>query len=327
MKLMEELKRRRNKIEKDMEEIFTEKEDHLLWDHMFYYPELGGKKLRPFLAIITAEAFGESEKKAMPYAISLEMVHNFTLVHDDIMDQDNLRRGKKTLHKKVGEPFAINAGDGLFALAFKILSQTEVEDETLRRLLNELSSSIIKVAEGQQEDIAFEDTFEINEDDFMQMIEKKTAYLFRAATRGGAMIAGCEDEEIEKMGAYARKMGLAFQIQDDYLDVVGEKGKIGKDFGSDIKKGKRTLMVIKALSKLPRDKKERLIDILEKEDNDPRDIEEAIDLMRDAGAIEYAKGLAQKYAEEAKKELDVVPSREHRLLLEEVVDFMVSREK
>ncbi len=327
MKLMEELNRRKNKIEKDIEEIFEKKGDHPLWESMYYYPELGGKKLRPFLAMVTTRAFGGSEEKARPYAIALELVHNFTLVHDDIMDQDDLRRSRKALHKKIGEPLAINAGDGLFTLSFKILSETEVEGETLRSLLDELSTSIIKVAEGQEEDIRFEDTFDITEEDFINMIEKKTAYLFRAATRGGAMIAGCEEEEVEKMGEYARKMGLAFQIQDDYLDLVGEEGKIGKDFGSDIEKGKRTLMVIKALSELSTKKKERLMDVLEKEDNDPEEIEEAIDLMKEAGAVEYSKRLAQTYAEEAKSELEVVPEENYRALLEDLVDFMISREK
>ncbi|MBS3780985.1 MAG: polyprenyl synthetase family protein [Candidatus Thermoplasmatota archaeon] len=326
MDLIEEMEERKEVVEQRMEEIFRKERAHPLWEYMFYYPESGGKKLRPFLAMITAEAFGESKNKALPYGISLELVHNFTLVHDDIMDQDDLRRGKPTLHQKIGDAEAINAGDGLFALSFNILSQTDVEGEKIRRLLEELSSSILKIAEGQEEDMRFEDTFEIREEDFIQMIKKKTAYLFSAATRGGTMIADCDDKEIERMGNFAKKMGIAFQIQDDYLDLVGDEDKIGKDVGSDIKEGKRTLMVIKALSELPERKKDRLIEILE-EDNDQEDIKEAMDLMRDARAIEYSKNLAKTYAEEAKSELEIVPDPEYRSILEEVVDFVISREK
>jgi len=325
MKLIEEMEDRKEIIEQRIEEIFEKKSEHPLWDHMAYYPGSGGKKLRPFLAMVSTGAFGKSESKAVPYGLAVELVHNFTLVHDDIMDQDELRRGRATLHSKIGDSDAINAGDGLFALSFNMLSQTDVDGEKIRRLLAELSSSVLKIAEGQEEDMRFEETFEIKEDDFIQMIEKKTGYLFSAATKGGAIIAGSREKEIEKIGEYARKMGIAFQIQDDYLDLVGEKDKIGKDVGSDIMEGKRTLMVIKSLSELPENKKDRLIDILE-EDNTQEDIKEAMDLMEDAGAIEYSKNLARTYAEEAKSELDVIPDPNYRNIFEEVVDFVISRE-
>jgi len=318
---------RKEVIEERIEKIFVKKNEHPLWEYMAYYPESGGKKLRPFLAMISTGGFGVSESKAVPYGIAVELVHNFTLVHDDIMDQDEMRRGKATLHRKIGDPNAINVGDGLFALSFNMLSQTEVEGEKIRALLAELSSSVLKIAEGQEEDLRFEKTFEIEEKDFIRMIEKKTAYLFSAATRGGAIIANCKNKEIEKMGEYARKMGIAFQIQDDYLDLVGDEDKIGKDVGSDIKEGKRTLMVIKALSELAERKKDRLIEILEEENNTKEEIKEAMDLMEDSGAIGYSKNLARSYAEEAKSELDIVPDSEYRRILKDVVDFVISREK
>jgi len=327
MGLIEEINDRKEIIEQRMEEIFVKKDEHPLWEYMAYYPESGGKKLRPFLTMVSTGSFGVSESKAVPYGIALELVHNFTLVHDDIMDQDEMRRGRATLHRKIGDPNAINAGDGLFALSFNILSQTEVEGEKVRTLLEELSSSILKIAEGQEEDLRFENTFEIEEEDFIRMIEKKTAYLFRAATRGAAIIADRGDKDIEKMGEYARKMGIAFQIQDDYLDLVGDQHKIGKDVGSDIKEGKRTLMVIKTLSETTERKKDRLIDILEGENNTRDEIKEAMDIMEDTGAIEYSKNLAKSYAEEAKSELDIIPDPEYRSILEEVVDFVISRER
>ncbi len=327
MDMIKELEDRKELIDRKIKQLFEDKKDHQLWKSMAYYPESGGKKLRPFLTMVSTGAFGESEEKAIPYALALELVHNFTLVHDDIMDQDELRRGEPTLYRKVGDAHAINAGDGLFALAFNILTQMEVDDEKIVKLLDELSSSVLRIAEGQEEDLSFERDFDIEEDDFIQMIEKKTAYLFRASTRGGAVIAGCNEEEIEAIGEYARKMGIAFQIQDDYLDLVGDEGKIGKDVGSDIKEGKRTLMVIKALSELTGERADRLLDILEKDDNTKAEIEEAIDLFEDAGAIEYSRNLARNYASQAKAELSVVPDNEYKKILEELVDFVINRDR
>lgn len=327
MDVIDELDQRKRKVEDRIDQIFDGDRDHPLWSSMAYYPRAGGKKLRPFLVMITTGAFDKSEEVALPYATALELVHNFTLIHDDIMDKDEMRRGKATLHKRIGEAHAINAGDGLFALAFKILSNTEVEDEKLRLLLEELSTSVVKVAEGQEEDISFEETYDITEEEFLDMIEKKTSYLFRAAARGGAIIGGGDEEEIRSMGEYARKMGVAFQIQDDYLDLVGDENKIGKDVGSDIKEGKRTLMVINALSELPEQKRKRLIEILEKEDNTTEEIRKALGLIEDAKAIQHSKDLAHEYAEEAKSELEILPDGKYKRMLEEIVDFMISREK
>lgn len=210
MELLDELDQRKKRIEEEIKDIFENNQDHPLWRSMAYYPKAGGKKLRPSLVMISTAAFDRPEEIAVPYAAALELVHNFTLIHDDIMDKDEKRRGKETLHRRIGEAHAINAGDGLFALAFKILSKTEVKDEKLRKLLRELSHSVVKVAEGQEEDVSFEETYEITEDEFISMIEKKTGYLFKAAARGGAIIGDGSEEEIEGMGEYARCMGIAF---------------------------------------------------------------------------------------------------------------------
>lgn len=327
MKVKKELEKRRVVVDKKIESIFEDSEKHPLWESMSYYPEGGGKKLRPFLAMVSAGALGEEEDKALPYGIAIELVHNFTLLHDDIMDDDEMRRGQKTLHKKIGDAHTINAGDGLFALSFKILSETEVPGESVRKLLKELSSSVIVIAEGQEEDMSFEGTFDITEEEFVTMIEKKTSYLFKAATRGGAIIADADPDEIEHMSEYARKMGVAFQIQDDYLDLVGDQEEIGKDAGSDIRRGKRTLMVIHALHNLDDDKKSRLIDVLEEKDNSIDEIKEAMDLMKSVGSLDYAKNLAEKYGSEAKKELEFLPESEYKEILVSLVDFMIHRNK
>ncbi len=287
--LFEEIDKRRLVVNEYLEELFVKKEEHILWEMMSLYPQAGGKKLRPFLAMISAGAFGIDEEKALHLGLSIELIHNFTLVHDDIMDQDELRRGVETVYKREGVSSAINTGDALFALAFKVLSKTELEGEAFRELLHEVAGSVLMVAEGQEEDMRFERTFDIEEDEFIEMIEKKTSFLFRACAKGGAIIAGASDEEKRSMSEYARKMGIAFQIQDDYLDLVGDEEKLGKPVGSDIRSGKRTLMIIHALNVLDDKKRHRLIDILEDENNTPAEVNEALEMLDRCGALRYAK--------------------------------------
>ena len=321
--LMEELQKRKKIIDEEIEELFEGK-DHPLWESMALYPLAGGKKLRPFLSMICAGALGAEEKKAMHPGICIELIHNFTLVHDDIMDDDDIRRGRKTLHRKKNMATAINAGDGLFALAFNILSKSDVDGEKIRDLLNEVSSAVVKVAEGQEEDMAFESSYSISEDEFIEMIDKKTSYLFQASARTGAIVAGASEEEIGYMGDYAKKMGIAFQVQDDYLDLVGDQGEIGKPVGSDIRAGKRTLMVIHALETLEGPKMERLIDILESK-NTKEEVTEAIDLLEETGSLDYAKKLAENYAKDAKESIEFLPESEYKDILKSLVDFMINR--
>lgn len=323
--LLEEIERRKKVIEDEIDTLFVGEEKNDLWNLMEWYPKGDGKKLRPFLAMITAGAMGEKEEKAVPLGVAVELIHNFTLVHDDIMDDDDIRRGKKTLHRKEGLPSAINAGDALFALSFKVLSRTEIERGGMRDLLEEISTSVIKVAEGQEEDMRFEETFDISESEFINMIEKKTSYLFRACARGGAIIAEGEDHEIKKMGEYARNMGIAFQIQDDLLDLVGDQKEIGKPVGSDIRRGKRTLIIINALENLSGQKCERLKEILRSENTD-EEVKEALDLLEESDSLSYCRELAEKYAAKSKENLEFLPESRYKKILNSLVDFMIQRE-
>ncbi len=321
--LRSEIQKRKKIIDIELEELFRDK-DHCLWENMAWYPLAGGKKLRPFLCMVSCGAFGGEEEDALIPGLSIELIHNFTLVHDDIMDDDDLRRGRITLHNKEGLPTAINVGDALFALSFRLISEMDDDPVKIKRILYEISNAILKVAEGQEEDMRFEKTFDIAEEEFIDMIEKKTSYLFRAAARCGAIVADAPEEHIEHMGEYARKMGIAFQVQDDYLDLKGEETDLGKPVGSDIKEGKRTLMVIHALENLERDDKERLIEILENECN-LTDVHDAIDLLEKNDSIEYCRRLAKDYACEAKEQIEFLPNNQQKRLLISLVDFMIER--
>ncbi|MFO8110485.1 MAG: polyprenyl synthetase family protein [Thermoplasmata archaeon] len=323
--IYEEIGKRKTIVEDYLDELFQKKDEHILWELMSIYPMAGGKKFRPFLAMISAGAFDEEEEKALHLGVCIELIHNFTLVHDDIMDDDELRRGVETVYKREGMSSAINTGDALFALAFEVLSKTDIDVDDFKDLLCEVASSVVKVAEGQEEDMRFERSFDITEEEFIGMIEKKTSCLFQACTKGGAIVGGASKEQREHMKEYARKMGIAFQIQDDYLDLVGEQEKIGKPVGSDIKSGKRTLIIIHALGILPDKKRERLIEILNCSNNTVYEVNEAMDMLEKCGSMDYAKKTAEKYAAEAKEELKILPESKYREILDNLVDLMIQR--
>ena len=253
----------------------------------------GGKKIRPSLVVLSSEAVGGTAEVAIKTAAAVELIHTFSLIHDDIMDKDEMRRGEPSVHVLWGESMAILAGDTLFSKAFETVLETPVNSISYERVLNALKTvvdSCIKICEGQASDMCFEGNFEVNEDEYMNMIYKKTGALIAAATRSGAIMGGGNPEEVETLTEYGRLIGLAFQIQDDYLDVVSEEENLGKPVGSDIVEGKMTLMVVHALSNASNKDKEELISILK--DGEDTDVERAIELFEKYGSINYARDIA-----------------------------------
>ncbi|HML05910.1 MAG TPA: short chain isoprenyl diphosphate synthase IdsA, partial [Methanobacterium sp.] len=227
-------------------------------DHLI---KAGGKKLRPVLVVLSSESVGGRSQDALKTAASMELIHTFSLIHDDIMDKDEMRRGKPSVHTLWGEPMAILAGDTLFSKAFEIVLETDTSNVDPKRVVEALKTvvdSCIKICEGQALDISFEGKLDVKEEEYMTMIYKKTAALIAAATKAGAIIGGGNDEQVEALSEYGRLIGLAFQIQDDYLDVVSDAEDIGKPVGSDIVEGKMTLMVVHALANASKEDKERL---------------------------------------------------------------------
>jgi geranylgeranyl diphosphate synthase type I len=294
-----------------------------------YYPMAGGKRLRPILAMASADALEEGAgRRALPYGCALELVHNFTLIHDDLMDEDELRRGRPTLHTVWDPASAINAGDVLFALAFEVISRTDVEAEVLRTLLSETARTVFEIGEGQQWDMDFEkaNPDEIGEGDYLRMIEFKTARLFEQAARGGARVAGADDVLAREMGLFAREMGIAFQIWDDYLDIFADQSKLGKDVGSDIRNGKLTLMALHALDHTRGESKERFLVTFGNPDASSEEVREAISIMESVGSINHARDLARKYARRAEEHLSRLPPSEHREFLRSLIYHMISRE-
>ena len=325
MDLKEILKERGVPIERALEKYLMVRPPNRLYNAMRHIPLAGGKRLRPIMAILTCEIVGGNPEKAIPYAASLETIHNFTLVHDDVMDDDDLRHGVDACHIVYGLPTAINAGDALFAYSFEMITDTDVNNNVKNKLVKHVARTVREIAEGQQMDVDFENMENVSSAEYLKMIELKTAILFGAAAYGGALIGGTEDEEAKRLRNMAVSIGLGFQIWDDYLDATASEKLLGKPSGSDIVQGKRTLLVIKTLEKADKEQGKKLQEILDKESNDAKEISEAVNIMKECGALEECKEIALSNLESAKKILSNYKDSKARRNLEELLRFMVER--
>jgi geranylgeranyl diphosphate synthase type I len=286
----------------------------------------GGKKIRPSLVVLSSLAVGGTAQEALKTAAAVELIHTFSLIHDDIMDKDDMRRGKPSVHILWGESMAILAGDTLFSKAFETVLKTEIDGVSSERVVNALKTvvdSCIKICEGQASDMCFEGNFDVNEDEYMKMIYKKTGALIAAATRSGAIIGGGSPAQVETLSEYGRLVGLAFQIQDDYLDVISDEENLGKPVGSDIIEGKMTLMVVHALSNASEDDKEEIISIL-KADEDTN-VDRAIELFEKYGSINYTRDIALDNVDQAKKLLESLDESEEKISLAMIADYVLQR--
>jgi geranylgeranyl diphosphate synthase type I len=292
---------------------------------MAHYPAAGGKRLRPLLATVSSEAVGGKADSALPFGVAIEMVHNFTLVHDDVMDEDETRRGIKTVHSAFGVPEAILSGDALFARAFEVVLDSEVDDPKLVRLVDILARAVRLLAEGQQMDMDFEDAKKVTSDQYLKMIELKTAILYSAAAQGGAIVGGATDEQEEALAEYGRLIGLGFQIWDDVLDLESDQATFGKPVLNDIRNGKKTLIVVQALEDLKGPERTEFLSILGKKNATTKELERARDVLDDVGAIDHATKVADGLISEAKEKLSVLVDSPHKKTLIALADFMVKR--
>ena len=298
MELSLKLQERISTIDEALDEALKLGEQPKLLEAMRHLPIAGGKRLRPALVMLITEAVDGDSARSLPFGISLEIIHNFTLVHDDIMDQDDLRRGVKTVHNVYGQSSAINAGDALLARAFEILTTIELENDKLLNLIHEVARMVRQLGEGQQSDLDFEDQLEITADEYLGMIEKKTGLMFMMAAKGGAVIGNGSDEQVEAMAEYGRLLGIGFQIWDDVLDI--KRSKDMKSYGSDIKAGKKTLMMVYAFEHASEDDKVQLNQIVGNRTASDDDINLAIEILNRSGAVDYTQNLAEEYADKAR---------------------------
>ena len=242
-------------FESALAQLSVPEEPKLLYTPIIYSMSGGGKRLRPVLLLITAEAFGGSIEESMPAALAVEIFHNFTLLHDDIMDNADVRRGKPSVYAKWGANVALLSGDAMLITAYKSLAK--VASERLPRVMNIFSDMALEVCEGQQYDMDFETMSKVSVEEYMQMIERKTSALLSGSAMIGATMAGASDDDIKKIYRFATELGLAFQLQDDVLDSFGDTA-LGKKIGGDILEGKKTFLMVQALNRASAEEREVL---------------------------------------------------------------------
>ena len=325
MDVMEILKAYAEEIDVVIDDSLSKLEPESLYESSEYLIKAGGKKFRPALTLLSCQAVGGKPETALKAAAAIELTHTFSLIHDDIMDNDDTRRGKPAVHKVWGEPLAILAGDSLFAKSFELLSQSAEDNIAYERVvdaLQVLTNSCINICEGQALDMAFEDTFNVTKDEYMNMIYKKTGDLITASTTIGAIMGGASSNEIQALRTYGKQIGLAFQIQDDYIDLTGDES-IGKPVGSDLVEGKKTLMVVYALEKANKEDHDRLVELLEA--NDESIIPEAMEILEKYGAINYARSKAYDCVIESKQALSILPDSDAKDALFKLADFVFTR--
>ncbi len=319
MNLKEEIAKRAEEINKAIEKLLPMKEPDGLYRAARHLIKAGGKRLRPILTVISAEAIGRDWRRIIPAAVAIETVHNFTLIHDDIMDRDEMRRGVPTVHKLFGESTAILAGDTLFAEAFEIITRCEVDSLNVVRAVRMLAEVCVKICEGQFMDLSFEKRDFVSEEEYIEMVKKKTGVLIACSCSIPAILYGERDEIVDALWNFGLFSGIGFQIHDDVLDLIGGE-KIGKDWGSDIVEGKKTLVIIKAMEMGVE------IEIFGKGKASKEEIAKAVEKLKECGAIDYASKRAKEFVEMGKGFLKRLPDSSAKRLLCEIADYLVTRE-
>lgn len=312
---------------------YNEKEiRRALIEPFWNFMDRGGKRIRPILFLLVAKSLGVNVDEYKELVILLELLHNGSIIVDDIEDNSDLRRGKPTLHKIYGIDIAINVGNFLYFASFLPIIEKlkRFDEDTIKRMFKAIIEELMRIHVGQGIDIVWHkqmfDVKHINEKKYMQMCSYKTGVLMRLATRLAAILAKKTEDEERLLGAFGESIGVAFQIQDDILNIV-PSDKWGKDVGDDISEGKITLLILKAIENLEKDKANRLIDIIKMRTKEKKIIEEAINLIVKSGAINYAKNTAKNIVKNSWKDVkDMFIDCKEKYILEELVNYIVERD-
>ena len=285
----------------------------------------GGKRLRPYMVIRSCQILGGKSSTAMIAASAVEMVHNFTLVHDDIMDNDEMRHGVPTVHKKFGMPIAILAGDVLFSKAFQIISESKLSPNATTHLISRLAKACVDVCEGQLLDIKMADEKRIpTEAEYITMIGKKTAALFDVSCAMGAICATNKPKDISNLSAFGRNLGIAFQITDDLIGVMGDPKVTKKPVGNDLREGKKSLPILMAIKLAKGNEKKTILKAFGNTKISKKDLNKAVEVIRSLGIEEKVRNQALKYAEKSEKSL-IKYKGTAKIELTALLDFVVRR--
>jgi len=327
MAIEQELKKRADFFNKELEKFLSEGSPETLYKAARHLPLAGGKRLRPVLSMLACEAVKGDIIKVIPLSIAIELIHNFTLVHDDIMDHSKLRRNLSAVHIKYGEPTAILAGDLLFTKSFESMHYISDNSSLFKNVEFGLIDCIREICEGQQLDMEFEQRKKVTEDEYLNMIRKKTAVFFQYAAEAGAILGGGTKEQKNALNQYGLSLGLGFQIWDDYLDMSSDEKTLGIDIGNDIRNGKKTLITVHSLNNAIEDDKKALYKIFGNKKATSQEIKQVFKLFEKLGSIEYAKNIAIKHCEKAKKALEILPNSDAKQLLLDLAEYSIKRKK
>ncbi|VVB72501.1 Geranylfarnesyl diphosphate synthase [uncultured archaeon] len=314
-----ELERRAALVSGAIEQLLPIVHPRGLYEASRHLVDSGGKRLRPSMLLLAAEAVGGEATLLAPAAVSIELIHNFTLIHDDIMDNADVRRGRPAVHKIWGESGAILAGDTLYSKAFQVLGMTPVQPELILGAMNVLSRTCTDICEGQWLDIEFESRERVSENEYMEMIEKKTGVLYGASASMGAILAGGSPQVAAALDEFGRLTGMGFQLQDDVIDLTASVTVSGKRQGGDLVEGKKTLIMINAFAKGIN------VEAFGKRDATPEEIQKGILQLEECGSIDYARSRAEEMVAKGKRALGVLPDSKARALMLEMADYMIRR--
>src|SRR6187397_3291900 len=292
-----------------------------LYEPATYFLGIGGKRIRPVMCLMANELFAEISNDAYHAATAVELFHNFTLIHDDIMDKAPLRRGKQTVHTKYNDSTALLAGDVMLVRAYEYLNK--ISSAYLSKVLSLFNRTAIEVCEGQQMDMDYESQTNVSMNDYLRMIELKTSVALAASLKIGALLGGGGERNQNLLYEFGKKLGIAFQVQDDYLDAFGDGTKTGKQVGGDILANKKTFLLIHAMESASHKKElEQLI-----KTNPDNKIEKVLAVYKDCKADEWALQLKNKYFDEALTHLeDIAVLTKRKEPLRELALFLVQRD-
>ena len=308
---MNKIKNYQEIINSKIEKIRIQGTPNELYDPINYILNLKSKRVRPILSLLSYSLFKEDIDKITEPAIALEFFHNFTLIHDDIMDNADIRRGEDTIHKKWNNNIGILAGDLLMIFAYKMLEN--VEEKTFKKTFQRYNNIAVKVCEGQQYDMNFEVENEISEDDYLKMITLKTAVLIGFSLELGGLIANKEKLITDQLYIAGENFGISFQLMDDYLDVFGT-AEFGKKIGGDISSNKKTYLIIKLLEKANSTDKESILKLMNDNSGDENKIKFITDMMLKYQIDKIAKQKMDIYFDEGMKTLSSISSKKNKIL-------------
>ncbi|MCX6133261.1 MAG: polyprenyl synthetase family protein [Ignavibacteriales bacterium] len=310
-------------VEKTLSGIIKDRLPRSIYEPSEYVLEAGGKRIRPVLMLLSCEAVGGDPRKALLAGAAIEILHNFTLVHDDIMDNASSRRGRKTVHTKWDTNVAILVGDELLALAYRALLQTK--SPHIQEIAKIFTEGVVEVCEGQAYDKEFERRQSVTVDEYLLMIEKKTARMVAVSAEIGGLVGNGARASIRALRRYGEHVGRAFQIQDDLLDIIADEKELGKPVGGDLIEGKKTFLLLEALRTARGRDKELLNDIVKNKGGKADLIPEYRRIYHESGAIAVARTRIDQDITKAKRELHRLPSSRARLMLEWFAEMLLNR--